>query len=260
MNAENIGRGYIKWLTENHSFKDISEDFIELQTPFVDSFGDSISLLIQKVSSTRFRVTDQGYTIWNLEAHGIDVSKSKSRRKQLLHSIAQFEKVEISANKDIYKESNQSMLNQTIHEVTQAIVKIANLALTNRKNSSVIFYDEVSNYFQENKNELFKFTKGMYMPGKNNILHKSDFTFFSTEGTKYTKMYNTINKNTYEIILGIFTDTQDFRNEDEGLFSIIYNGRDDSTNLELIDGLQSHSIEVVNFYNEEQILNSYGIA
>lgn len=260
MNADDIGRKYIQWLTENHSFKDISDSFIELQTPFVDAFGDSISLLIQKITPTRFYVTDQGYTVWNIEAHGIDLSKSNSRRKQLMHSIAKFENVEISDEKEICKSSNQSALNQTIHEVTQAVVKIANLALTNRKNSSAIFYDEVSNYFQENKKTLFTFTKGMYMPGRNNILHKSDYTFFVDEGPKYTKMYNTINKNTHDIILGIFTDTNDFRSENEGLFSIIYNGRDSSTNMELIEGLQKHSIEVVDFYNKEEVINSYGIA
>ncbi|MBO1306842.1 hypothetical protein JZO70_11755 [Enterococcus sp. 669A] len=55
-------------------------------------------------------------------------------------------------------------------------------------------------------------------------------------------MYNSINRNTYKIILGIFTDTKDFRDSAGETFNIIFNGKNNPANQELLDGLRDHSL------------------
>lgn len=259
MKAAEMSNSYIDFLINNHKFSDINDNVVELQTPFVDSFGDNISMIIQKKSPSTYRVSDQGYTIWNIEAHGINMTKSGAKRTSLLHSVLDFEGVSLDQDLSIFKETSPSKLSQAIHEVSQAIVKVSSLSLSNRKNSSAIFYDEVASYFEERRFTEFNFAKGLYIPGKHTVLYKSDYTFTLPSSIKFTKMYNTINKNTHEIILGIYTDTKDFIEQQNGKFCILFNGNDSSTNPDLIESLKGHEVEVVNFYNKEDVLDSFGI-
>lgn len=255
--AKQVKHDYRDWFTSQHEFRDLSNDMIEVQTPYIDAFGDNISLII-KPYENRFIVTDQGYTIWNIEAHGINASRKNSTRKRLVDSIIRFENVSLNENEEIIKVASINQLSQSIYDVSQAVLKITNLALSNRRNVLSAFYDEVAEYFKEQQHKQFEFQKGLFMLGTSNISYKVDYTFITKGKNKLTKSYNTINKQMYDVILGIHTDTKSFQEQTGAQMSILYNGKDNELPDDILLGFESHEVEVVNFYDEKALVESYG--
>ena len=42
MLARDIATNYFDWIKNNHQFYDVNSNTIEVQTPYLDNFGDSI--------------------------------------------------------------------------------------------------------------------------------------------------------------------------------------------------------------------------
>ena len=72
---------YLSWIRSNSSQKRIG-DYEEITTPFVDSHNDQIQFYICR-SQNGFTLTDDGYTMSDLEMCGCDI-KSKKRKEFIL--------------------------------------------------------------------------------------------------------------------------------------------------------------------------------
>ena len=72
---------YLSWIRSNSSQKRIG-DYEEITTPFVDSHNDQIQFYICR-SQYGFTLTDDGYTMSDLEMCGCDI-KSKKRKEFIL--------------------------------------------------------------------------------------------------------------------------------------------------------------------------------
>ena len=80
LNSKKIIDRYINWLKDNLKFKDISDDLVKIQTPFVDSHNDYIVIYIKK-NKEEYILTDDGRTLFDLQSSG--VSLTQNREKQL---------------------------------------------------------------------------------------------------------------------------------------------------------------------------------
>lgn len=69
-----IANQWLKFLRDQYNLKLVDNNHINLITPITDSFDDSITLMISKKDGL-YTVSDQGYTIWNLETKNINVTK-----------------------------------------------------------------------------------------------------------------------------------------------------------------------------------------
>ena len=127
MQAKKIANNYIEWVKTNYNFRDLNENgTIDIQTPYLDNFGDNISFVIQKKNGN-FVVTDNGYTAWNLESHGIYVSKNKTYRNNMLKTIVNLEDGTLDENNEILKRLDTKNPGQTIHDLTQILIKVNDL-------------------------------------------------------------------------------------------------------------------------------------
>lgn len=74
---DHIAEEWLSFIKKSNEFKMVSDTELRINTPFTDPFGDSISLLIV-LSNGIYTITDQGYTIWNLKSHGVDLTDKKN--------------------------------------------------------------------------------------------------------------------------------------------------------------------------------------
>ena len=70
--ANEIVDQYVKWLRGNITSKQM-EGVLELSTPFLDNSSDHMQIYISR-SNERLRVSDDGDTIRNLRASGIELN------------------------------------------------------------------------------------------------------------------------------------------------------------------------------------------
>lgn len=254
---------WTNWVSKQTEFKRISNNTIQVLTSFTDAFDDGIVFNIISKDDKTYSVTDNGYTIWNLETNGINVSKKGSNRNRILNSIVAPYKFSITNNKAIEKNNlSLSDLPQAITDFVQVLINVSDIAFMNRINTAGIFTDDAHSYFSSRKEEYNYFTNSLTL-GRTNQQYRFDYNFIPKQQEfKLTKMYNTLSKNTMESIIGIYSDTIDYILNNFGensSMNILVNGVT-AKEKDYISGLQSHNINVIDFQNKEEVKNAFAIA
>lgn len=129
MDLQRIKLDYFNYITEYTKFIESKSNSLEVVTPFIDSFGDGISFVIVQ-HDNHFTVTDQGFTIWNLRNHGLDLKgKHSDYHKKLQSSLNYFGFSFV--NENIQKDVDENNLPQAIHDMTQLLIHLYGLILIN---------------------------------------------------------------------------------------------------------------------------------
>ncbi|RVU71198.1 MULTISPECIES: DUF1828 domain-containing protein [Lactobacillus] len=254
-----IAKDWLSFLKDQYNLKLIDQNHIVLTTPITDAFDDGITVMISLIDSGDYMVSDQGYTIWNLESRGINVMKKNSNRQKNVMSIIKSENVKLSSNNDIYLIGKKHEIAQMIFNVIQAVIKIGNLGFSNFNSVRGMFLDDVTGFFETNKDQ-FHFLKGLQLQGKTGLSYNIDYLFMSQNPkSKVTKIYDGLAKNTVEQLLGIWFDTESIRNSNgENMeFDIIIPSLSDERQKEFANNLKSHNIIVSPFDNKEIIKNNF---
>ncbi|GAX07108.1 hypothetical protein IWT25_02456 [Secundilactobacillus pentosiphilus] len=123
---DNIADNWLKFIGNNSSFIVVSENKLRVNTPFSDSFGDQISLMIL-LNDNVYTVTDQGYTLWNLQTHGVNLPDKKSQDFKNLTSILNKSNAELTDNNEVQVKGNQDELPQIINDLAQTLILISGL-------------------------------------------------------------------------------------------------------------------------------------
>lgn len=252
---DTIAKSWLNFLKEQYNLKLIDNNHIALTTPITDAFDDGITVMISLTDSGTYMVSDQGYTIWNLETRGINVMKKNSIRRRNVLSTVKSENVQLSSNNEIYSTGPKNEIAQMIFNVIQAVTKIGNLGLSSSSSVRGMFLDDVNDYFENNKKD-YRFLKGFELRGKTGLAYKIDYLFMSQSPTsKVTKVYDGLQKNTVEQLLGIWYDTETVRksNGENMEFDIIIPSISDRDQKEFASNLKSHEITVIPFDDKEAI-------
>lgn len=252
---DTIAKSWLNFLKEQYNLKLIDNNHIALTTPITDAFDDGITVMISLTDSGTYMVSDQGYTIWNLETRGINVMKKNSIRRRNVLSTVKSENVQLSSNNEIYSTGPKNEIAQMIFNVIQAVTKIGNLGLSTSSSVRGMFLDDVNDYFENNKKD-YRFLKGFELRGKTGLAYKIDYLFMSQSPTsKVTKIYDGLQKNTVEQLLGIWYDTETVRksNGENMEFDIIIPSISDRDQKEFASNLKSHDITVIPFNDKEAI-------
>ncbi|GAB2558461.1 DUF1828 domain-containing protein [Gracilibacillus alcaliphilus] len=260
MNVEQISKEYFNWFKQNNQFT-LHKDVIELSTPSVDSFGDNINLIL-KPEGDKIRISDDAYVVWNLESHGLNITK-KSKRNNLLNSILSYESVSLdNSTNEIYKISSMKNIGQSIHEVIQSISKITDLMYLNKPNVKSIFSEDVFNYLKENKDD-YDYFPNLQIIGQSKLPFNFD-ALFTTENRvkKLSRFYNSFSKSTMENALLSWLDTIQYREErfDGSLqMAIVVNDENNKKlSREYLDALSEYKIEVIPFSDKQRFRKSLG--
>lgn len=146
MKTENLLNTYYDWVKENYSVKKL-EKIDEIITPFVDPINDNISIYLDRLENSKIQLSDDGYTLNNLEMIGINLTNS---RKQILNEVLDQFSIKLSADNTLFVVGFEKEFPIMKYRMTSAILKINDLLYTKKDNVKNIFMDDVINYFQDN--------------------------------------------------------------------------------------------------------------
>lgn len=264
LEADKIATEYFEWVKSNYNFLQLENSgSIDVQTPFIDSFGDSISFIVKLVDD-KLVLSDEGFTIWNLEVNGNTVTRKNTHKRKILNTLIRLDNAELTAKNEIVKPIHKKNIGQAVHDMTQLIFKINDMTMLSSKNVKSIFYDEALEYFNENS-EFYQKIPSFSITGKSQLDHKIDFGFFTKEGIKLVKVHNTLTRTTVENALVTLLDTAEYRQknyqENEKLCLLI-NGVDKSksTTNNNIDSLAEYNIDIIDFTNKKEVKQKLAIS
>lgn len=116
LDAKKLKKEYLDWYNQTLEFSNLSNNFVRIDTPFKDN---SLDNLIIYALYDQFRdmitLTDDGYTIFDLENNGISLNKSKNV-KRFLKSTFQLTvlNITIKLTKFLFKLTLKILINRNI--------------------------------------------------------------------------------------------------------------------------------------------------
>lgn len=129
MDVQQIKLDYFNYITEYTKIIDSSSNSLEIVTPYINSFGDGISFVIIQ-NEYHFTVTDQGFTVWDLKNHGLDLIGKRSDYHIKLQSYLKYFGFSL-VNENIQKDVDENHLPQAIHDMTQLLIHLYGFILIN---------------------------------------------------------------------------------------------------------------------------------
>lgn len=247
---QDISNEWSAFLKKSSSFTLLQNNSFRITTPFSDSFGDGIVINVH-MEGDKYILSDQGYTIWNLSTNGINVMKKNSHRRQILDSLLNPYGIELTEDAVIQQSTTRQGLSQSITDMTQVLINVSDLVFLSRSNTTSVFFDDVKSFFDRNR-ETYSFIGPIFAPGKTYYKYRFEYLFTPKPNDfRLTKLYTNLSKNTMDIIIGIWSDTQQFRDDNYGsnaTINILVDGLD-MKNKPFADGLSHHGINVYDFKN-----------
>ena len=131
MDTVEMRKSYLEWLRENEKYTELSSNSIRIETPFLDNSLDKIILYVNN-SGSKIIISDNGWTLDYLEAHGFNF-KIGSSKYILLHSILKTFDLDIFDG-EIYIECVEDNFPLAKQKILQGLIRINDLTLLSGTN------------------------------------------------------------------------------------------------------------------------------
>lgn len=165
-----------------------SSDWVEISTPFVGLFNDTVDIYAKK-EGNRIILSDDGNTLRNLELSGLEISRSP-KRKEILDRILLNYGVRIS-NDELTTEATERDFPQKKLNLIAAISETADMYYLARHTVASVFREDVKAYLDEQ--ELI-YTPYFISKGSTGLEFTFDFQIAYRNTEIVIKSFNSINK------------------------------------------------------------------
>ncbi|WP_139993655.1 DUF1829 domain-containing protein [Kurthia sp. Dielmo] len=244
-NIDQLNQIYSKWNQENIKLVDHG-DFVEIITPFVDNHHDLLHVVMYH-KDNQIVISDDGYTLNELKTYEIDYKKSTKRQEFLNQTLNSFG-VKISLDSELLITINSLEEYPTqLFRILQCIIRISDMMLTSRTNITSIFFEEVSNLFEDYD---IRAISDVSITGKTGNANQFDFIIPRSK-KKVEKIIKTINnptKEAYKSPLLSFLDIKENRSNSE--FIVIAND-DNKIDKKFLTSLANYEIEVLRWSKKD---------
>ena len=261
MSVKTIKNSYINWIRENTNFNEVLNQTIEVSSPFMSALNENIKIYVIP-NSTRYKITDDGYTLWNLESLGMNFRKGSRRESLLLNAIDRSNLSMDPKTKELFIYSTQQKLGNSMHTMIQSILTITDMLRFNTSTVRSLFFDEVNKYFDENK-ELYDPFPDVEIQGKSKLLHRFDYLMtLKHKQKKLVKLINNLDKSQVERTIMGWQDTTEQRtskyNENLKMVALI-NDSEKVISTEFEDAFTQYGIETIGFSDKKLVEKSLSV-
>jgi len=238
---------YVSWLRERIKITEIN-NYCEITTPFLDRHNDLLQIYLKKEGTDLF-LTDDGYTIRDLNLSGFELNTEK--RKKLFDSILNGFGVKLK-NDELTIESNPDNFPQKKHNFIQAILAINDLFILSSPNVESFFKEDVEKFLNSYS---VRFTPSVKFTGKSGFDHFFDFVIPSSPKNS-ERVLRTVNKATRQSITSLifsWNDIKDVRTPNSKMM-VFLNDLEFRINPEYIGALKQYSLTPLEWSKREEYL------
>jgi len=165
--CERLISEYLGWLKQGLRVNEM-EACCRISTPFLDRHNDEIEIYVEKRNGGLV-LTDDGYTIADLEAAGMSFETEK--RKTHLQPILSGFGVRLE-NKEVLVAASTHDFPQKKHALIQAILSINDMFVMAEEHVLSLFKEDVARFLEQNAIPFFPDFK---LSGRSGFDHKFDF-------------------------------------------------------------------------------------
>ncbi|PKE36354.1 hypothetical protein CW670_04150 [Macrococcoides caseolyticum] len=204
LKADVLKKDYIEWFSKKIEFKNLEENLVRIDVPFQDNMNDDIVFYAELDSNTdTIILTDDGYTLFNLESSGLNIKGSKRRKKIFFDNLSSYGVNFNQKTEEIYTTCKIKEFSEVKHRFLQCLIFVNDMYLLSEGNVKHIFAEDVERVLDNNE---IIYTKDLSIIGRSGMTHKFDFLISSTKN-KPEKFIKTISSpNNSMVIKALVTD------------------------------------------------------
>jgi hypothetical protein len=234
--ANRLVDDYLRWLKENLRAEE-SGGAVLITTPFLDRHSDEIEIYLEK-SDGGIRLSDDGYTIRDLRAGGIDLSKG-SRHEHLLRILNGLG-VQLEGDQLWVKATSRDFA-QKKHNLVQAVLAVDDLHITAREEVLQFFREDVEEFLRAAHVPIFRDVK---LSGQSGLDHHFDIGLPADvrHTERVLQAVNSLRRDNATSLAFSVEDVRKLRGQDAlGAFAMI-NDSEKSPASEHLDVLRSYGV------------------
>ncbi|MDF2884418.1 MAG: hypothetical protein K0R54_4985 [Clostridiaceae bacterium] len=241
---------YYKWLKENTLLNTVGE-YTEVTTPFLDRHNDYIEIYMKKLDTGDILITDDSYTLSDLEDSGFLFNTPK--RKELLNNILLSHSLSLDENNAIITQTSVDDFPYRKHFYIQGILSINDLFVTNKSNVSTLFIEDVTTLLDDKD---IRYVSDVKITGKSGYSHNIDFTIphSKLKPDRYLQLVNTPNKSTTEINLFAWNDIKEVRNQNSSMY-VLLNDIDNKVRKDILSAYNKYDIKTLLWSNKDELID-----
>lgn len=172
-NSDKLKKSYFDWLFKEYAFTDLDNSIVKIGTPFLDNEFDSIIMYAKFMENGTLTLSDDGWTINNLESNGITFNNRSKQLNKILDETISSLGIERSSENELFVNTSIERFPIVKQRLLQAIMKVNDLVVLNKENNKSIFFEEMTDFFR--KNDIF-FSERPSYSGKNGVTVQFDFS------------------------------------------------------------------------------------
>ncbi|RHW52858.1 hypothetical protein DS834_02945 [Lactobacillus bombicola] len=171
LDAKKLNQEYLDWVKKSYEYNQLDNGIVEIVSPFLDNFSDEIGMYAIPKKNGKIKLTDDGWTIDNLNSIGVNINKSKSR-KNILEQQAKSYGIDV-IDGELCTEVSEHDFPVAKHRLLQAIIFVNDMFMMAPKTTSNVFFDDIDNFFTENN---IRTTKNSSYIGQSGLTHRYEFS------------------------------------------------------------------------------------
>ena len=213
---EELVSGYHDWLRDRTVVRKVS-NWTEITTPFLDRHNDYIQIYARQDDGA-FLLTDDGYTISDLEMSGCNLDSPK--RRELLQTTLGGFGVKLKKNDVLEVHATAHNFPLQKHNLIQAILAVNDLFYLATATVKNLFFEDVSAWLDSNE---VRFLPRVKLAGVSGFDHVFDFAIpkSSRQPERFLKAITNPNRDTAQSFAFAWMDTRKNRPHEATAYAVI---------------------------------------
>jgi hypothetical protein len=237
---------YLAWLRDKTSLRQIDK-WIEITTPYLDRHNDYIQIYAGEANSG-FVLTDDGYTIDDLEQCGCKLESSK--RQDLLKMTLNGFGVQLH-DKALEVHASHDNFALRKHSLVQAILAVNDMFYLAMPMVASLFYEDVVIWLDLHE---VRYTPKVKFTGKSGFDHLFDFVIPKSrwKPERILQAINRPSRETAQAVAFSWIDTKEVRPVDSKAYALL-NDSELPISAGVIDALRSYDVQPVPWTKRDDI-------
>ncbi|GAB6277475.1 MAG: DUF1829 domain-containing protein [Rectinema sp.] len=238
---------YLVWLRDRTSLRQIEDQWVEITTPYLDRHNDYIQLYVKK-QNNGFLLTDDGYTIADLERSGCKLN-SPNRQRLLQMTLNGFGIHLQNGALEIFTTSENFPLRK--HNLVQAILAINDMFFLAAPVVTSLFYDDVMTWLDSYE---IRYTPRVKFTGKSGFDYLFDFVIPKSryQPERILQTINNPKRDSAQSLILSWFDTKEVRPQNSKAFALL-NDSEQTISGAVLDALQNYEVRPVLWSRREEI-------
>ncbi len=243
---QSLTDAYHAWLRDKSTLRQI-DDWVEITTPYLDRHNDYVQIYAQR-SNGGFTLTDDGYTIGDLEQSGCKLD-SRKRQDLLKMTLNGFGVQLDGAALQVHAAPENFALRK--HNLVQAILAVNDMFYLAVPMVTSVFYEDVSAWLDVHD---VRYTPKVKFTGKTGYDHLFDFVIPKSrkQPERIVQTINRPNRNTAQAVVLSWIDTKEVRSPESRAYALL-NDAEQFVSQAVLDALRSYDVHPFSWSGRDQV-------